>query len=145
MRASGFALLFAFAVPAAWALDYRSIGEPAVLYDAPSAKAGKVLVAARQTPVELVVSNPDGWSKVRDARGAMAWIETRLLVPRRTLLVRTDKAQVRTQADDKAPLAFEAEKDVVLDLSAVGPPGWVKVRHRDGQDGFVRVNQVWGL
>ena len=23
--------------------------------------------------------------------------------------------------------------------------GWVKVRHRDGSTGFIRVNQIWGL
>lgn len=131
--------------PAAWALDYRSANEPGVLYEAPSTKAAKLLVIARQTPVELVISNPDGWSKVRDAKGAMAWIETRLLSPRRTVQVRADKAQVFAQPDAKAELAFEAEKDVVLDWIEAGPAGWAKVKHRDGQVGFVRVGQVWGL
>ncbi|RTL57892.1 MAG: hypothetical protein EKK46_01850 [Rhodocyclaceae bacterium] len=132
------------AVPAAWALDYRSATEAAVLWDAPAAKAKRLFVIARGTPVELVLAQ-DAWSKVRDAKGNMAWIENRSLSPQRTVMVRVDKAQVRAQADDKAPLVFEAEKDVVLNWLEAGPAGWVKVKHRDGQSGFVRVAQVWGL
>ena len=30
-------------------------------------------------------------------------------------------------------------------LGTTATPGWVKVRHRDGQTGYVRVNQVFGL
>ncbi len=143
MRRLAALALFAFALPAA-ALDYRSIAEPAVLYDAPSQKAKPLFVIARSTPVEVVVS-VEGWLKVRDADGAMAWVEKRLVADRRTVIVRAARAQVRAQADDKAPLVFEAEKDVVLDLVEAAPPGWAQVRHRDGQTGFVSVKQVWGL
>ena len=34
---------------------------------------------------------------------------------------------------------------VTLAASAAATPGWVKVRHRDGQTGFVRITQVFGL
>lgn len=138
------ALSLLLAVSAAWALDYRSAAEAAVLWDAPGAKAKRLFVIARGTPVELVLAQ-DAWSKVRDAKGNMAWIENKFLSPQRTVMVRADKAQVRAQADDKAPLVFEAEKDVVLNWLEAGPAGWVKVKHRDGQSGFVRVAQVWGL
>ena len=67
-----------------------------------------------------------------------------MLSSRRTLIA-TSRAEVRNQADGAASLAFEVDKGVVLELVEAGPPGWVKVRHRDGQAGFVRVNQVWGL
>jgi hypothetical protein len=32
-------------------------------------------------------------------------------------------------------------------LQIVEPPaeGWLKVRHRDGQEGFIRVAHVWGV
>ena len=29
--------------------------------------------------------------------------------------------------------------------SAPATPGWIRVRHRDGASGFVRVSQVWGV
>jgi SH3-like domain-containing protein len=61
------------------------------------------------------------------------------------VIVRAERAQVRAAADDKAALVFEAERDVVLELVEAAPGGWVKVRHRDGQGGFLKVPQVWGL
>lgn len=128
----------------AHAIDYRSVKEPAALRDAPSEKAGKLMVILRGTPVELVLINGE-WSKVRDSAGAMAWIESRLLSERRTLMVRVPRAQIRVAADEKSSLVFEAERDVVLEMTGPGKEGWVPVRHGDGASGFVRAAQVWGL
>jgi SH3-like domain-containing protein len=124
------------------AVEYRSVAEPAVLYDTPSKQGKALFVVARFTPVEVVVS-VEGWTKIRDADGAIAWIEKRALADRR-MLIATTRAQARQQADAGSPVVFEAEKDVVLEMVEAGPAGWIKVRHRDGQGGFVRVNQVWG-
>jgi SH3-like domain-containing protein len=52
---------------------------------------------------------------------------------------------VRREASDDAALSFEAEKGVALELVEPVAAGWAKVKHRDGQSGFVRGNQVWGL
>jgi len=138
------ALLLSLAAQTAWALDYLSVAEAAALYDAPSQKARPLFAIAAGTPVEAVVTL-DAWIKVRDAKGDLAWIEKRNLSQTRTVIVRADRAQVHAQADEKAPLSFEAEKDVVLEWVEPGPLGWARVRHRDGQAGFVRASQVWGL
>jgi len=133
-----------FAAPAA-ALDYVSVAEAgAVMFDAPSQKARPLYIVARGTPVELVVSL-EGWVKVRDAAGDIAWMEKRSLSEQRMLIVTARTAEVRAQAEAGAALVFEAEKEVLLELVESGPPGWARVRHRDGQTGFVRANQVWGL
>ncbi len=138
-------VLLALSLPGmAAALDYRSVAEAAVLYDAPSAKAKPLFVIAGGTPVEVVVML-DAWVKVRDMQGGLAWIERRLLTDKRTLQVRAGGAQIRSAPDEGASLSFEAEADVLLDFVEPGPAGWVRVRHRDGQQGFVRVGQVWGL
>ncbi|HEX8987395.1 MAG TPA: SH3 domain-containing protein [Rhodocyclaceae bacterium] len=128
----------------AWALDYLSVAEPAVMYDAPSAKARPLFAIAPGTPVEAVVTL-DAWVKVRDPKGDLAWIEKRFLSQQRTVMVKADRAQVYAQPDDKSPLVFEAAKDVVLEFVEPGPLGWAKVRHRDGQGGFIKASQVWGL
>ncbi len=138
-------VILALAALPALAFDFRSLSEPAVMYDAPSQKAKPLFVIARYTPVEVVVAL-EGWIKVRDAGGGMAWIEKRLLNDQRTLQVTAPRAQVRTAPEPNAALVFEAEKDVVLELVEPLPlAGWAKVRHRDGQTGYVRVTQVWGL
>ncbi len=141
-----FAILVAigFAAPAAWALDYLSVAEPAAMYDAPSQKAQPLFAVAAGTPVEAIVSL-DAWVKVRDAKGDLAWIERRSLSQKRTVMVKTDRAEVRVQADEKSAPAFAAERDVVLEWLEPGPLGWVRVKHRDGPSGFVKASQVWGL
>lgn len=135
-----------FALPAQ-ALDYRSVeSASAVLYDAPAANAKKLFVVPRLYPVEVVVSLGD-WIKVRDVTGALAWVEKKNLAQRRTVLVTASVADVRKEASDKAPLAFQAEKDVALDLvqETKPSPGWAKVKAADGRSGYVKISQVWGL
>jgi len=127
------------------AAEFRSVAESAaVLYDAPSAKAKKVYVVGYGYPIEIVVV-VEGWSKVRDATGELTWIESKLLSDKRMLLVRTPLAQVREAADDQAPVVFEAQQNVLLELQEVASGGWLRVRHRDGQAGFVKIAQVWGV
>ena len=143
-----FALLVPLATlgtaPPALALDYRSATEAAPLYDAPSAKSNPLFVVLAGTPLELVVGL-EGWSKVRDSKGDLAWIEKKHLAEKRNVIVRTERAQVRAAADEKAALVFEAERDVVLELVEAAPGGWARVKHRDGQSGFLKAPQVWGL
>jgi SH3-like domain-containing protein len=132
--------------------DYRATGDPAtILYDAPSARAKPLFVYGHDVPVEVLVS-VEGWTKVRDASGTIGWIASRSLSDKRMLEVRAPGADVRAAADDSAPVVFRADADVLLEVAepATSPataavPGWVKVRHRDGQTGFVRLAQVFGF
>ena len=130
-------------LPAA-AIEYRTVDSPAILYDAPSQRGIKQFVIHRDTPVEIVVSL-EGWAKVRDAEGSLAWIERKHLATRRTVIVRADQADVLKKSEESAPLAFAAEKNVSLEYLETLPGGWVKVRHRDGPEGFVRAAQIWGF
>jgi SH3-like domain-containing protein len=137
------AAALAVAAPAR-ALDFRAVADAAaVLYDAPSVKAKRLYVVNRGYPLEVVVL-VEGWAKVRDASGELTWIETRQLTDRRTVLVRAALATVRQSADDAAPVVFQAQQNVILELVEVAAGGWLRVRHRDGQSGFVRASQVWG-
>lgn len=129
------------------ALDYRAVTEAAVLYDAPSQKAKPLFVIAAGTPVEAIVTL-DAWVKVRDMKGDLAWIERRQLSDQRTLQVRDTRAQIRSAASESAALVFEAEPDVLLEFVEPGQTsnlGWIRVRHRDGAQGFVKAIQVWGF
>jgi SH3-like domain-containing protein len=139
-----FALLITVALPAG-AAEFRSVADnAAVLYDAPSAKAKKRYILGRGYPVEVVVV-VEGWTKIRDAGGELAWIETRSLSERRSVMIKVNLADVRTAAEDKAPLAFQAEQNVLLDLNELTGTGWARVTHRDGQSGYIKVNLVWGV
>jgi len=137
------AMALAMLAPAG-AAEFRSIADPAaVLYDAPSAKANRLYVIGRNYPVEIVVV-VEGWTKIRDAGGELTWIESKSLSEHRTVMVKVKLADVRQAADDSAPLVFQAEQNVVLDLVELTGTGWARVTHRDGQGGYIRLNQVWG-
>jgi len=132
-------------VVSAAALEFRTVAEnAAILYDAPSAKSKKLYVVSRGYPLEVLV-RVEGWVKVRDSAGALTWIESRALSERRTVMIKVPIAPIRGEAQDGAPVVFEAQQDVVLDLVEVTAGGWARVRHDDGATGFVRVSQVWGL
>ena len=125
------------------AAEFRSVKEnAAVLYDAPSAKSKKLYVVSPGYPFEVVVV-VEGWTKVRDASGDLSWVESRRLGDARTVIVTAPLAQVRESADDGAPVVFQARQSVLLELLDVAG-GWLRVRHRDGQAGFVKASQVWG-
>jgi SH3-like domain-containing protein len=142
--ACGAGMLLVLAQADARAADFRSVTEnAAVLYDAPSAKAKKLYVIGRSYPVEVIVV-VEGWIKIRDASGELAWIESKGLSERRTVMVKTPLADIRQAADDQAPLVFQAEQSVLLDLVELTGTGWARVTHRDGQSGYVKLSQVWG-
>lgn len=129
----------------ALALDFKSIGaSPVILYDAPSAKGSKVYVAPRGMPVEVILTYGT-WSKVRDMGGDLSWVESKELVARRNVVVRVANAKVRAAADESSALVFSVDKNVLLEMAEPVNAGWVKVKHRDGQIGYVKVSEVWGV
>ena len=129
----------------AQALEFRSIAAPsAVLYDAPSLQAKKLYLLSQFYPVEIII-RLEHWVKVRDSAGGLAWIELKQLSDKRMVLVTAPLADIRQSSDPHSPLAFQAERDVALELTEYSGNGWIKVRHRDGQTGFIQVSQVWGI
>ena len=144
-RRAGVAFTLISAASVALAVDYRSVEVPAaILYDSPSQKGKKLYLIKSQTPVEAVV-RLEGWVKVRDAEGTLAWVEARNLGERRTLVVTAPRAEIREADKADAPVVTALDKWVVVEFLEPAAPGWAKVRHRDGATGFVRSTQVWGL
>lgn len=130
---------------AAWAGDFRSVGDaPAVAYDAPSARGKRLFVYGTGYPLEVVITIDD-WTKVRDASGEFVWVENKALSNRHTVIVKPALADAKQVPDDAAPTVFQVEQNVLLELVELPVPGWAKVRHRDGQVAFIRITQLWGV
>jgi SH3-like domain-containing protein len=139
------ACVLSLACSAAAAFDFKTVGpHPAILYDAPSPKGGKLFIAPSGMPVEVLLSYGD-WVKVRDAAGDMAWTEAKDLSARRNVIVRVSSARVRATPDDASPVVMTAERNVLLELVDPEPGPWVRVRHRDGISGYVKASDVWGI
>ncbi len=126
------------------ALEYLSMADNAVImYNAPSLKADKLFVASRHLPVEAIVK-VEGWVKVRDSSGTLAWVEQKAVSNKRFVIVIELQADVYQEADANSTLVFQAQKNVILEWLESSINGWIKVRHRDGQSGYVKITQVWG-
>lgn len=128
---------------AAFAFDFVSVAEPAILYDANSLKAKKLFVATRYLPLEQVVVL-DNWVKVRDNSGKLFWIEKRQLSSKRYVMVIVPVTTVYRNPDENTDLAFKATQQLGLEWLGNTGSGWVKVRHADGNMGYLKAGDVWG-
>jgi SH3-like domain-containing protein len=123
---------------------YAAIGDkPAIIYDAPSAKAQKTFIFSRMHPVQVLVKL-DKWVKIRDAENTIGWVESASLGTTRTVQISANTAEIRAMPNPNATIVFEAQRLVVLEITGPVVSGWLPVRHRDGQTGYVSKSQVWG-
>ena len=124
---------------------FSAIGEkPTIIYDGLSTKANKIFILSRFHPVEILVKL-DKWTKVRDVENTVGWMENAFMGEKRFVQVLGASAEIRAAPNANASVIFEAQRAVLLEPT--GPAtldGWLPVRHRDGQAGFVRLSQVWG-
>jgi hypothetical protein len=131
-------------VQPAWALEYRSTGRAALLYDAPSIAAGKVAIAGIGLPLEVVVDS-GAWIKVRDPNGHLAWIEESSLGGPRNVMVKADVSLIRQQPRSDADVVFRAARGVLLEItSETDTYGWLPVKHTNGLAGWIPAYEAWG-
>jgi SH3-like domain-containing protein len=137
------ALLAALMQPA-WALEYRSTGRAALLYDAPSTAAGKVAIAGNGLPLEVVV-DAGAWVKVRDPNGHLAWVEKSALDGPKKVMVKVDVSLIRQQPQPDADIVFRAARGVLLEITRESDTyGWLAVKHADGLAGWMPAYEAWG-
>lgn len=139
-----FALLLLWSAGAAQAVDYVSVSESsAILYDAPSTKAKKLFVVNRYMPFEQIVTLDD-WVKVRDRSGGLYWVEKRVLSNKRYVYALLPLVDVRAGPDVSSARVFQVRQQIALERLESTGTGWIKVRHQDGNVGYVRSTEVWG-
>jgi SH3-like domain-containing protein len=126
------------------AQEFQSISiNAAILYDGPSANSKRLFIAPRGMPVRVVtVAEP--YVKVRDMGGDLAWVERRSLGSVRTL-ISLSTINLRFAANDTANVVVQIERGVVVELMDAPANGFVRVKHADGSQGFVKTSEVWGL
>ena len=138
-------LAAALLVPASpvTAADFASIDAAKVnLREGPGTDHPRRWVVSRGYPLK-VLARQNGWAKVTDYEGDVAWVAGRLLSDRRTVMVTKERVNVRSGPSSDRPVAFQAEHHVLLQY--LGQEGnWVHVRHADGDEGWVYAPLVWG-
>ncbi len=129
--------------------EFRQTSDAATIaYEGPSTRATKQFLYSRGTPLEVLVQI-EGWYKVRDAQGALVWVERKALGERSQVQVKSNApVDALAAPDSNAAIVFRAESGVLLTLVAAPTPAtgpFAQVRHRDGQTGFIRVEALFGL
>ncbi|MFA9461429.1 SH3 domain-containing protein [Thiohalorhabdus methylotrophus] len=141
--AVGLVVALLAAVGTAQAATYKSIDAGKVnLRAGPGTDQPRRWVVSYGYPLQ-VVETRDGWAKVKDYEGDVAWVSEKLLSDRRTVLVTRKLVNVRAGPGTDHDIAFQAERHVLL--TYLGQQGsWVHVRHADGDEGWVYAPLVWG-
>ncbi len=125
-------------------VEFKSVGlTPAVMFDVPSQRGRKMFIAPPGMPVEIVLVNGE-WSRVRDLSGELSWVESRALTNQRNLIVEVPQVTVRATASESGAAVFTAAKGVLLELAEPITSSWIKVKHRDGETGYLKASEVWG-
>ncbi len=138
------AALLLVGASAVQATEYISVKEShAILYDAPSVKAKKLFVVNRHMPLEQVVVL-DSWVKVRDKSGGLYWVEKKALSSTRYVFALSPIVDVLDKPEEGANKVFQVRQQIALQLLESTGAGWLKVKHLDGEVGYVRSIEVWG-
>jgi SH3-like domain-containing protein len=127
----------------AQALDFKSLSDNAIVYDGGSTKATPLFILLKGTPVEVIIKL-DKWAKVREQSGSLGWVDQSLISDTRQVIV-TTPAQIRAQASETAPVVFAVEKNILLEVVEKPAGAWLKVKHRDGDTGYISIKSVWGI
>lgn len=126
--------------------EFRSVASSkTILYEAPSATTKRVYLVGEGYPLEVIVNLGD-WLKVRDTYGTLSWAESKNLQPKRTVIVKVEKANIYKEPESKSALLATIEKDVVIELpDPLISNGWIRVRYQQDLDGYIQASQVWGI
>lgn len=127
-----------------FASEYRAtVANKTITYDAPSLQAKKLHILGQGYPLEIVINNGD-WIKTRDNEGMLAWVESKTLSSKRTVIA-LRSTQLKQAANESASIVATIEKNVILAIiESTSKNGWLKVRHRDGYTGYIQSSDVWG-
>ncbi|KPV39758.1 hypothetical protein AN478_10140 [Thiohalorhabdus denitrificans] len=127
----------------AGAAPYKSIDAGKVnLRAGPGTEHPRQWVVSYGYPVR-VLETRNGWARVEDYEGDVAWVAERLLSDRRTVLVTKRLVNVREGPDTSHDIVFQAEQHVLLRYLGKRD-NWVHVQHADGEKGWVYAALVWG-
>ncbi len=83
------------------------------------------------------------WYKIRDFEGDEGWIFHSLIKKISAVIVKAPLVNVRSGPETSSRVLFQAEKGVSFER--LGKKGnWFKVRHADGEVGWIHKSLVWG-
>jgi SH3-like domain-containing protein len=93
-------------------------------------------------PVDVVKTSGD-WRQIRDYEGDVGWIYHSLLKDVPAVIVKGSLVNVREGPGTDAKVLFQAENGVSFKLEEKKGE-WFRVKHADGDTGWIHKSLVWG-
>lgn len=93
-------------------------------------------------PVDII-NKSGNWCQIRDFEGDTGWIYRSLLKKIPAVIVKGDRVNVREGPGTSFKVLFQAEKGVSFKLLK-RKKKWLKVKHADGDVGWIHTGLVWG-
>lgn len=93
-------------------------------------------------PLSILEDQGD-WCKVEDFEGDTGWIRKDLIERKPHMIVKAEKANVRSGPSDRYKLIGKANRGVVFQTLKVKEK-WVQVKHGKGLTGWVSRSLLWG-
>ena len=91
----------------------------------------------------LVLKTKGSWYKVKDFENDVGWVYRKMVNKKPHLIVKRKKINIRSGPGSKYELIGKAEYGVVF-TTLDQKPGWAKVKHEKGLQGWVKRDLVWG-
>jgi SH3-like domain-containing protein len=93
-------------------------------------------------PVDIVKTSGD-WRQIRDYEGDVGWIHRSLLKEIPAVIVKGSLVNIREGPGKDAKVLFQAESGVSLKVEETKGK-WLRVKHADGDTGWIHDSLVWG-
>jgi SH3-like domain-containing protein len=134
-------LLFISALPAA---EYASVKKNGVnVRSGPSTTDEVRWEIFKDFPLEILQREKE-WVNCLDFEGDKGWVYSDLLSPKKTVIVKKEKINLRNMPEtgDNSRIIALVKYGVVFDV--IGKNGeWLEVRHEDSTQGWVHKDLVW--
>ena len=139
-------ILFTFFSTTVYAEFFSVKTKNLILFEGPSTSTKKKFIVTEGYPLKVIVSLKD-WKKVEDHLGKISWAQTKNLDRERTVITLKSQATIYNKPSTSEAKLAHIDKFVALDLlSPVVTDGWIKVKSVSiGLEGFIKVNEVWGI
>jgi SH3-like domain-containing protein len=93
-------------------------------------------------PVDIVKTSGD-WREIRDFEGDVGWMHHSLLKEVPSVIVKGSLVNVREGPGKDTKVLFQAETGVSFKVEEKKDK-WLRVRHADGDTGWIHESLVWG-
>jgi SH3-like domain-containing protein len=135
-------LVFALSVGTASAERLSVWVNKANVRSGPGKKYEVLWSVGKYFPVDIVKTSGD-WRQIRDYEGDVGWIHHSLLKEIPAVIVKGSLVNVREGPGTDAKVLFQAESGVSFRVEEKKDK-WLRVKHADGDTGWVHESLVWG-